>query len=259
MSAVLDDREDDQIRAQLARFGLPLTIARLDFGDLAIRAETRDIAGMLIGFERKKLTDLIACMQDRRLSGFQLQGMRALYDRVELVVEGMWRPGESGEIQVPRAGSWQPLYDARSRGAISYRQVDAYLYSQTELGGVRVWRTASVWETACLYTSRYYWWAKDYSAHKSHDPLYSNDPSAQRRGAVTVFNGEPNSVVLVAAQIPGIDAKAWDIGKQFDSVAGMCAASERDWQKISWTDRAGNVKHFGKESACAIVAWLNQK
>jgi hypothetical protein len=250
MSLLLDDREDRTLLDHLQQYGLPLTVTRLDFGDLAIRSSQ----GLLIGYERKRITDLIACMQDRRLSGHQLRGMFGLYDRVELVIESIWRPGPNGEIEVPAQGRWIPLYH---RGAgISYRQVDSYLYSMTELTGVRVWRTQSPAETAALYASRWFWWDKDYELHRSHDALFTNDPSQQKRGAVNIMHGEANPVTLVAAQIPGIDAKAWDVGKHFASVSDMVLATPRDWRRVAWTDLKGNVKHFGAGSATGIVAWL---
>jgi len=254
VSILLDDREDTSISMHLEQYGLPISTVRLDFGDLVIQSSN----GWLIGYERKRITDLIASMQDRRLSGHQLRGMYGLYDRVELVVEGLWRPGEHGEIIVPNGrglgGGWQTLYHRGS--GISYRQVDSYLYSQCEMGGVYVWRTGSVAETAALYASRYHWWQKDYELHRSHDVLFSNDPAAQRRGAVTLHQGAPNAVTLVAAQIPSIDAVAWDIGKHFRSPAAMCLADEREWRQVPWTDRKGTVKRFGKDRAHGIVAWL---
>lgn len=252
MSILIDDREDPALADHLARFGLPVSVVRLDFGDLAIQSSD----GRLIGYERKRLTDLIASMQDRRLSGFQLRGMYNLYDRVELVVEGVWRAGDGGAIEVPngRPGTWQTLHHVRS--GISYRQVDAYLYSQYECGGVGIWRTGSALETAHLYASRYYWWQKDYDLHRSHDVLFSNQPSAQRRGAVTLHQGDPNAVTMLAAQIPGIDAIAWDIGKHFKSPYDMASATVDEWRTVTWTDRKGTVKRFGKDKARGIVAWL---
>jgi ERCC4-type nuclease len=250
MSVLLDDREDTGLSDHLARFGLPIMTTRLDFGDLVIQS----CDGRLIGYERKRLTDLIACMQDRRLAGHQLQGMRSAYDRVEIVVEGLWRPGENGEIEVAGRGQWTPLYHRGS--GISYRQVDSYLYSQYECGGVPFYRTGGPYETACLYASRYHWWQKDYELHRSHDVLFSNNPSAQRRGAVLMHQGEPNAVTILAAQIPGIDAKAWSVGKHFKSPFDMITADASDWRTVAWTDRKNNVKHFGKETAKQIVGWL---
>lgn len=252
MSILLDDREEPALANYLSlQFGLPVTVCRLDYGDLAIQSSS----GLLIGYERKKLSDLISSMQDRRLAGHQLKGMWGLYDRVELVIESLWKPGENGELEVPASGrGWQTLYHRGS--GISYRQVDSYLYSQYECGGVPCWRTGSMLETAHLYASRWHWWQKDYDLHRSHDVLFSNLPAAQRRGAVMLHQGEPNAVTMLASQIPGIDAKAWDVGKHFSSPEQMVLADERDWRRVAWTDRKGNVKHFGMESARKIVAWL---
>jgi ERCC4-type nuclease len=251
VSILIDDREDPGLTDHLARFGLPISTVRLEYGDLAIQSSE----GLLIGYERKRLTDLIACMQDRRLSGHQLKGMWGLYDRVELIVEGIWKPGDTDAIEIMNGhGGWTTLFHRGS--GISYRQVDSYLYSQYECGGVPCWRTGSLAETAHLYASRFHWWQKDYQLHKSHDVLFCNEPSAQRRGACTLHQGAANAVTMMAAQVPGIDSKAWDIGKHFRSPADMCLADEREWRRVEWTDRKGNVKHFGKETARRIVDWL---
>ena len=252
---LLDDREDPAIADQIARYGVPVTICRLDYGDLAIKG----VDGLMIGYEHKRLTDLIDCMKSRRLSGHQLRGMRDMYDRYELVIEGIWRAGDNDSIEVPQRDrngktTWGPMYHLRS--GVSYRQVDSYLYSQYECGGVPCWKTQSIVETAHLYVSRWHWWQKPYHLHKSHEALYSNNPSAQRRGALTLFNGDANAVTLCAAQIPGIDAKSWDVGKHFSSVQEMCNATAGDWCRVEWTDRSGNTKRFGKALAKEIVQWL---
>jgi ERCC4-type nuclease len=257
MCILIDDREDSALEAHLQPFGIPVSVVRLDFGDIAIQSGDEQT---LVGFERKRLTDLIASMQDRRLSGFQLKGMRQMYDRQELIIEGIWRPADDGSIEIPqRFGSrveWRSLYHRGS--GISFRQVDSYLYSQTECGDVRVWSTRSTQETAHLLASRWFWWQKDYSAHKSVDALFTNDPTKQKRGAVTIHGGDPSPVVLVAAQIPTIDSIAWEVGRYFKSVEEMATATETDWRKVPWTDRSGKVKHFGKERAREIVRWLKE-
>jgi hypothetical protein len=250
VSVLVDDREDPALLDRLIQLGVPATRCRLEYGDFAIQSSQ----GFLIGYERKRITDLINSMRDRRLSGHQLKGMRATYDRVELIVEGAWLPGAAGAIEVPVGNTWQPLFYGRE--AINYQQVDSYLYSQYEMGGVGVWRTRNLNETAHLYRSRWAWWQKDYELHKSHDTIFSNDPSEQHRGAILIHQGAPNPVTLWAAQIPGIDAKAWDIGKYFDSPREMANAEPYQWHQVPWTDRKGKVKHFGKETAQAIVDWI---
>lgn len=254
MPVLIDDREDPDIQTGLQRFGIPTAVVRLDHGDLVIQAKD----ARLIAFERKRLDDMVRCMEDRRLAGFQLNNMRGIYDRVEIVFEGMFRPNPSGYVEIPRRTNGKTTWVPYPRG-ISFRQLDSFLYSQYECGGVPFWRTMSLEETVQLYVSRYHWWQKDYELHTSHDVIYSNSPSAQRRGAVTLHQGEPNAVTMVAAQIPGIDAKAWDVGKHFVSVEEMVNADEREWRHVAWTDRKGNVKHFGKETAKEIVQWFRKQ
>ena len=252
MSILVDDRENGGIVDQLSRYGVPVTVVHLDFADTVIEAKD----GRLIGYERKRITDLIASMVDRRLAGHQLRGMWGLYDRVELVIEGWWRAGEHGAIEIPTGPGkpWQTLYHRGS--GISYRQVDSYLQTQRECGGVAIWRTCSSQETAQLYVSRWHWWQKDYELHKAHDTLYTTLPEQQHRGAVTLHNGEPNLVTRMAAQLPGIDAIAWDVGKHFEHPSDMVLATEAEWRRVPWFDRKGNEKHFGKERARELVKAL---
>lgn len=250
MSILIDDREPEEISRHISSYGLSPLACRLDFGDCSFLSS----AGLVIGFERKRLPDLISSMQDRRLSGHQLRGMYTTYDRIELVIEGLWRPNSTGAIeQIGYGNKWQPLYH---RGAgISYRQVDAYLYSLAECGNVKVSRTGSTLETAHLYCSRYHWWQKDYDLHRSHDQIYSNDPQFARKGRASMHSGAPNDVTMVAAQMPGVDAKAWDIGQQFTSPREMANATEERWQQVTWSDRKGNKKRFGKKTAREMNNW----
>ena len=148
---VLDDRERD-IMPCLSRFDVPAAPCRLDFGD-AFFIGCGPLGSVTIGFERKKLTDLIASMRDRRLAGHQLRGMWGSYDYVYLVIEGIWRAGDGGSIEHPVGGRWVPLY-FKSTG-ISYRQVDSFISTLELLGGVIVCKTNGPSETAALYVSRY--------------------------------------------------------------------------------------------------------
>ncbi|HYT08974.1 MAG TPA: ERCC4 domain-containing protein [Rugosimonospora sp.] len=251
---LIDRREDEQLTRELARFHLPFACVELPWGDCSFAGKGPD-GPLLIGFERKRLPDLIHSMQDRRLAGSQLVGMRQLYARVGLVVEGLWRPGQEGTIEVQDGhGEWVEYYHRKKQG-IAWRQIDSFLQSLVELCGVEVWRTATVRETAHLYCSRYRWWQKDYALHRSHRQIHALDPLAARGGRVE-FGREPNAIVRVAAQIPGIDRKAWSIGEQFGSVWEMTDASIERWESVWWDDGKGKRKQFSRESARKIVAWL---
>ena len=264
---LIDDREDGRIALEIAKFNIPAHVIRLDHGDACWSGSGPDDADLLVGFEHKRLTDLIACIKDHRLTGSQLTGMFKTYDRVEIVVEGIWRPSASGMIEIlSRNGRWEPLYFARE--GISWAQVDGYCQSLSECADVRVWRASTLQETAHLYASRYRWWQKQYRLHDSHRQIYSPDPSEQRRGKVAIHQGTPSPVCQVAAQFPGIDAKAWSIAEQFDSVYELVTghpmedwefrAAVARWMRTHWTDSSGKEKKFGRKTATEVVKWLKQ-
>ena len=169
-------------------------------------------------------------MQNRRLSGHQLRGMWSLYDYSYLVVEGLWRPHESGCIETFSSGRWKPIYHLRE--SVLYRQVDSYLSSLELRGGVIVCRTGSTEETAALYASRYKGWQKPWNKHHAHDEIYAPGPEQQRRGKARLMSREPGLMEKIAAQLPGIDRKAWDVGCHFSSIREMILATETEWRKI---------------------------
>lgn len=251
MSAVvIDDREDPRLVHELARFQVPCATLRLEHGD----AYWQSSAGLLVGWERKRLTDLVACIKDRRLAGSQLVGMHKTYDRVNLVIEGIWRPTASGTVeQFNGGGAWHPLH-FKSEG-ISYQAIDGYLESLSEIGGVRVWRTQSFQETAALYASRFHWWQRPYDSHRSVDAIYSPDPEFQRQGKVKMFR-EATPVVQAAALLPHVDAKSWSLAVQYASPRDLYNADVADWQRTTWTDSSGKEKRFGRKVAEEIVGWL---
>lgn len=258
---LVDDREESRLMMALSAFDIPATQIRLDSGDCYFTGNgPPSTTPYQIGFERKKLDDLINCMKDRRLSGAQLRSMWAVYDKVYLVVEGLWKPSPGGSIQVATGGGWRDMYH---RGAgVSYRQVDAYLSSLAECGGVEILHSFSTDHTAQIYVSRYHWWQKPYNQHRSHDQIYQPDPTLQRRGRAVLHTGTPSLAVLWAAAIPGMDSKAWDVGRQFDSAYDLATAGVDRWRQVTWTANTVNgqaERRIGKKAAADIVAAVHGK
>ena len=231
MCLILDDREHDSLRRALAPYDLAIEVCRLEYGDIAWEGRGPRAKPVLIGIERKRLPDLIASMTDRRLAGHQLRGMYAHYDYCYLLIEGMWRPAIDGSIETLQSSRWLPLF---SRGAgVNYRQVDSYLSSLEIKGRVIVCRSANVAETAALLSSRYHWWQKRFEDHHAHDQIFTRDPLTQlERGKALSYSREPGLVEKIAAQLSGIDRKAWDVGRRFKTVEAMVAATEREWMEV---------------------------
>lgn len=230
MCLILDDREDTRLARALAPLNVQIEIAHLEFGDAVWEGKGPRQRPVLVAVERKRITDLIASMESRRLSGHQLRGMWGAYDYCYLVVEGMYRPGPCGEIEQFEAGRWKPMYF--NRRGVNYRQVDSYISSLELRGGLIAIRSASVNETAAIYASRYHWWQKEWDQHHAHDELYTRDPLREPRGKARIQTTDPGIVEKIAAQLPGIDRKAWDVARRFKTVDQMVAASEKDWMSI---------------------------
>jgi hypothetical protein len=274
---IIDDREDTRLLNELSRFDIPIHTFRLEsvnaeghnvsMGD-AVFAGSGPDGPVQIAFERKRLTDLVTCIKDRRLAR-QLKDMRSVcaYDRIYVVVEGIWKPSVNGMVEVLNGdGRWHPMFAARGGEGITYDQIDGFLQSICE-SGVVVHRTGNTQETAMFYISRYRWWQKPYHQHRAMDQLYSNDPNAQRRGKMIIHQGDPSPVCQVAAQFPGIDAKAWSVAEQFKSIYELVTghameewefrAAVARWQRTSWTDSSGKEKRFGRKTATEIVKWMS--
>ena len=239
---LIDDRENPGLAKQMIVHGVPVTVARLDFGDACWEGSGPGNQPVMIGVERKQITEIPQVMQDKRLTGHQLRGMWDTYDYVYLIIEGCWRPSESGGIELPRGSSWTPLY--QSGAGITYRQVDAYLSSLEVRGNIFVVRSGSLRETAALYASRYHWWQKPFEHHHAHDQIYAPGPGAnQARGKASLISRTPGLVEKVASQLPGIDRKAWEVAKRFHTAREffewIAFAGVREWESLPGVARDG--------------------
>ena len=232
---ILDDREvriNGLDRLLVRRYSLPLTVARLEYADISFEGSGPGNRPVLIGIERKRLSDLIQSMTDRRLAGHQLRGLWSAYSFCYLLIESCFRPSRDDDGIEVFDGNWHPLFDYRRRG-VSYQQVQAFISSLELISRLIVARTADVYETAAWLNAKYHWWQKPWSQHHSQDQIYAPGPdTAQQPGRARFAFAEAGDVECVAARLPGVDMKAWDVGRRFKSVPELFAASESDWLSI---------------------------
>ncbi|MBV9084020.1 MAG: hypothetical protein JOZ62_15190, partial [Acidobacteriaceae bacterium] len=86
--------------------------------------------------------------------------------------------------------------------------------------------------------------------HRSHDTIYAPGPDTLRApGKAPIFTRAPGLVAKLAAQLPGIDRKAYDVERHFKTVSAMMSASEKDWQEIPG---------IGKQTAKQVVEILRR-
>jgi hypothetical protein len=199
-----------------------------------------------IGVERKTLGDLGSSLLMNRLFGTQLPRMVEEYQRIWLVVEGIFRPGDDDAIEVWRpgrrgvAGSW-----SLARVPLTWSQLQGWLLSFDEAtnGKGRRWKTSSETETALWLGALLRWWSKRYERHAGHVAIELNLPMPSRAHAMI---RKPNKVQLAAFVCDRIGAKtALQVGRYFHRPLDLAQADRRKLR------RAG----LGEKDAETVWRW----
>jgi len=208
----------------LRRLGLDVeVIPRIDFADVAFFGHgPLGENTVQIGIEIKKIRDLLNV---ERLSGHQLPGLLRQYDHVWLIVEGLWRPGDDGVLEIPRGREWGPLELGSRR--FMYKEADNYLTTLEVKGGLRVRRTTNRGETARTVAGLYGWWNdKAWLQHRSHLALH--------RAVDTAFLVPPPLRRCVAAELPGLGMqKSEAVAGFFKNTFDMINADPKTWTEIT--------------------------
>lgn len=210
----------------LRHWHVPCEMGRLEYGDACFvgngSAGPNTVA---CGIEIKKVHDALNCMSDGRFSGRQLPGLVSTYDRVWLFIEGWYKPDFGSGILL-QAGERRRELSLGTR-RFMYRDLDNWLTTMEQMGGVNIRRTGDRVETARCIANLYSWWtAKDYSEHRSHLALHGEVPD------VALFV-RPTIARMVASQLPGVGfKKSQTVSARFRTVEEMVNAKERDWATI---------------------------
>lgn len=242
--------------------GVPHVVKRLPYGDAAFVGQGPEGRPVPVGIEIKAIGDLIQCMTDDRFVGHQLPGLRNTYEQTYLVIEGLYRPGADGVLEVPhgsrQGGSGDAIgfrpssfFSRRAKGSATkpgsqskwspyqlgqrrfmYRDIDNFLTSMEIMGGVRLRRVANRSETAFLIADLYGWWSKEWEDHHAHLGFdESSRPDA-------IFLRKPSLVCEFASRFPGIGWKrAHEVEKAFQTIEMMVMASPEEWAEV----RAGKA------------------
>lgn len=217
-------------------YGIKVEKTTLSSGDFDWVGKGPGGAQVSVVVERKRLdSDLIQSMQSRRLSGKQLPGMCDEYDYGYLVVEGIWRVGADGQIEVPVGDnnrSWRSL-------GVHSRAVHNYLMGLSFRAGLQPWKTNSARETVSFVVDQYRMWTeKAWDEHKCHEAVYAPaDASNGRR--LSLRTRKITVMEKLCMQLPGVDAKARDVATHFGSADRMTAATVDEWQEVKGIGKVG--------------------
>ncbi len=224
-------------------YGIKVEKTTLSSGDFDFVG--RGPGGSKVGVvvERKRLdSDLIQSMQSRRLSGKQLPGMCEEYDYGYLIVEGLWRVGADGQIEVPNGNGGSNGW--RSLGVHS-RAVHNYLMGLSFRAGLQPWRTTNARETVSFIVDQYRMWTeKAWDEHKCHEAVYAPaDASNGRR--LSLRTRKIGVCERILMQLPGLDSRAQQVEKHLIAEAGddwlwlMQTMSVKQWAEVPGVGKIG--------------------
>ncbi len=239
---VVDDRAGSKdLYPLLRQRGVrDVELGRMEYGDVSLVGNGPEGAPVLVGVEYKRLGDMISCIEDGRFSGHQLPGMLESFDRLYLVVEGIWREGRDGMLEVPRGAGWKPLVHGRSSRSMA-SSLRSFLFTMSEKIGIRVMLTGTPSQTVdWLYHLNRWWTGKEWEEHRAY---LSFDNSS----ALSLVS-RPSLVRRVAKELPGVGwERSGAVAKHFDSVVSMAMAEAAEWE---------NIDGIGKTTARRVVAAL---
>lgn len=201
-----------------------LELGELGYGDVQITGRGPEDCPVLVGVEYKKLGDLCQSIDNGRLVGHQLPGMLECYQDVWLLVEGIWREGADGEVEVPRGSSWSPLRSGN--GPFTATALQSFLLTMQIKLQIKVMQTGTSRQTVQWLLAMNRWWTgKAYEEHRAHLAFDNSQ-------ALSLIS-RPTILRRVAKELPGI---GWDrsgvVARHFSSVVDMVNAPEAEWLEI---------------------------
>lgn len=226
--------------------GMPVTLTRMEYGDVSWLGQGMDGEPVSVGVEYKTIHDVIRCMCDGRFAGHQLPGLVQAYDLAYLLVEGLWRPNsKTGILEYRKSrGEWAEVHSGSRR--FMYRDLVTWLSTAEIKGGIRSWRVSDLSEASIWISTQYRWWSENggWESHKSHLAFHDGTRfgyNYRRERAAQMVNGlsdrallqRPSLCRMVAAQLPGIGwEKSAPIAKRYRTVEALTDATVEELQEL---------------------------
>lgn len=209
----------------LMELNVPVAFKDMESADIRFIGLGQDSQPVQIGIERKRLKDALNSMRTGRFMGFQAVRLAESCQDAVLLVEGAYRAGESGELEMPIGrGIWKPVTLGPS--TFTYRELDNWLNSIAILTPIRVIRSNSVSDTCRIITDLWHWWGKPIEAHKSAFVFHKTTPTH-------VELAKPSFERCVAKELDGVGwEKSRAVVERFPSVLDMVMADPSEWERL---------------------------
>lgn len=208
----------------IQKLGIKAQMAELQYGDSCFEGKGPD-GPIMIGIERKSLSDFLNCIDDSRYAAHQKPGLSAMYARDFLILEGTWKPDSSSGYLMELIGTlaWRP-YKYRTQ-MVRYSKLFRYLLS-VQLSGTLVIQTRNIEETAYNTVEIYHYFQKQWDDHTA---LLST-----QKINIPDLKIKPSLVRRWAAEIDGIGVKgSMEAENYFKNPIELAQADEQDWLRLS--------------------------
>ena len=168
--------------------------------------------------ERKRATDLLACINDGRLLN-QVRGAYGAYQKVDcryfLLIEAIMRRNREGNVEYRTGPNWAST-------SMPWTRFQGYLNSLHYQLGVYV-----LWSTNVRNTAETIRGLHTYFSNVDHQSL------KQFHAPTPALMYNPTLIRRVAHQLPGIGwERSLSVENHWDSVRKMINASAEEWQQI---------------------------
>lgn len=236
-------RDKKDLVELIRRIGVKAETIELPFGDMALEGNGPK-GTVSIGIERKRLHDMLTCIDDSRYSAHQLVGMKQLYSPncQFLLVEGMWRPHDPGGYIMEgdtKGGWWVCKPGGRP---VLYSKLRRYLLS-VAMSGVHVLFTRDMFQTAYDVCELYHWFQKKWNQHTAL--------LEKQKMLIPSLSGKPPLVRRWAEEIEGVGLVHGDAAVKLFKTP--IALANSDWEE--WA----SIPRIGKPTALDIVAQIEGK
>jgi len=234
-----------ELVAPLQAMGLPVEETTLEFGAVMFEGRGEKGKTVSIGIEFKKLGELVTSLRTQRLQGYQLKGMRNLYDFSYLFIEGGLLYDQAGGLL--RKGKRNRV--SSLQGQMSISELWKRIFVLHLRGGLNPVWSSTRGDTLQAISALYHTWVDcDLDKHKSHLGIYNAPslvPISDFRRAVFAW--------------PGIGIRGSQaVEKQFQgSLKRAVNASVETWANIQTIDDKGKPRKIGMKVASQIVEFLN--
>lgn len=219
-----------ELKGLIEKQGIACDATALEYADVCFDGYGPE--GLVgVGVERKRLRDMLDCINDGRYSGHQRIGMHKMYQFRFLIVEGYWRPDSRSGILyrgVPQPDGkmiWTDQW-GQGMGRVMYYKLRRYLFS-VSLSDVHILYTRDVAHTAYDITELYHYFQKPWDEHKSMLTMH------QRTLTIPTLNRKASLIRRWAFELEGVGMQySEDAERIFKSPRLLANSEERDWMKV---------------------------